>query len=126
MERGHLANAHAELVNIHHAIKRFRVANPSGAGSDTGGNAADTATEAGLQQFVANLRLENTVEDKYRISATMPNAAANRRYNLLAIPREHTGYTLAIWMSSAGEAYRCRSISAAQAYQTTGNCEIIQ
>lgn len=42
MERGHLANAHAELVNIHHAIKRFRVANPSGAGSDTGGNAADT------------------------------------------------------------------------------------
>lgn len=124
VERANLANAHAELVNIHHAIKRFRVANPGGRGTE-GGNAVDTTRNAGLSAYVAGLGVEATVDSKYQISADMPNNDS-LRYNLMALPRPDSGYTKAVWMSSAGQAYRCDNAAAAKSYATDGDCEEIK
>ena len=125
VERGNLTNAHAELVNINHIIKRFRVANPTGVRTDSNNNAVNTTTTAGLTAYLESLNIEPTVNEKYQISAVMP-ADDSLRYNLLAVPLASTGYTRAVWMDSAGNAYRCENISAAQSYTTSGECEAIK
>ncbi|MDO5640073.1 MAG: PilX family type IV pilin [Neisseria sp.] len=125
VERANLANAHAELVNINHIIKRFRVANPGGEGRDTNDNTVNTTTTAGLNDYVESIGVEATVNEKYRISADVPDNGS-LRYNLLAVPRENTGYTKAVWMSSAGRTYRCESAAAAEKYETSGACEEIK
>lgn len=125
VERGNLANAHAELVKINHIIKQFRVANPSGEGEDSDGNDVNTITTAGLTAYIAGLTIEPTVREKYQISAAIPDNDS-RRYNLLAEPLAATGYSKAVWMSSTGNAYRCSSVSDAKAYETSGNCEAIK
>ena len=125
VERGNLTNAHAELVNINHIIKRFRVANPTGVGTDSDNNAVNTTTTAGLTTYLESLNIEPTVNEKYQISAVIP-ADGSLRYNLLAVPLAGTGYTRAVWMDSAGNAYRCENVSAAQSYKTSGECEAIK
>ena len=130
VERGNLTNAHAELVNINYIIKRFRVANPTGVGTDSNNNAVNTTTTAGLTAYLESLNIEPTVNEKYQISAVMPAdvmpADDSLRYNLLAVPLASTGYTRAVWMDSAGNAYRCENVSAAQSYTTSGECEAIK
>ncbi|WP_373699218.1 PilX family type IV pilin [Neisseria dentiae] len=114
IERGHLADAHAELVDINNNIKTKRVSDPGSLSSQTD-----------LDGHVSGLFKEPELTDRYDITVAMPDAAKSSRYNLVVTPKASSGYTLALWMNSIGEAYRCQDAASAKAYNTTGQCEQI-
>lgn len=114
IERGHLADAYAELVDINNVIKTERVRTPGA-----------LSTQADLQSKAEELFREPELTARYGITVAMPDAAKSSRYNLIVTPKASSGYTLALWMNSIGEAYRCQDAASAKAYKTTGQCEQI-
>ncbi len=114
IERGHLTDAHAELVDINNNIKTKRVSEPGSLSSQTD-----------LESHISGLFKEPDLVARYDITVAMPDAAKSSRYNLVVTPKATSGYTLALWMNSIGEAYRCQDAASAQAYLTTGKCEQI-
>lgn len=114
IERGHLTDAYAELVDINNVIKAERVRTPGA-----------LSTQADLQSKASGLFREPDLVARYDITVAMPDAAKSSRYNLVVTPKATSGYTLALWMNSIGEAYRCQDTDSAQAYLTTGKCEQI-
>lgn len=116
IERGYLTDAHAGLVDINNVIKTKRVKDPSA-----------LATQADINGEVAALFKDADLTARYDIAAAMPDAANSTRYNLVVTPKANSGYgyTLALWMSSTGEAYRCQSADAAKQYKTDSTCEKI-
>lgn len=114
IERGHLTDAYAELVDINNAIKTERVRTPGA-----------LSTQADLQGEASERFREPGLVARYDITVVMPDAAPSSRYNLVVTPKANSGYTLAMWMNSIGEAYRCQDAASAKAYHTTGKCERI-
>lgn len=112
IERGHLTDAHAEMLDINNLIKTERLRNPS---------ALDTAAE--LNTYAKNLFKDKDLTDRYDIAAAMP-VTGSTAYNLVITPKAN-GYTLALWMNSVGDAYRCETAAAARAYNTGKLCEKI-
>ncbi|MDO4906987.1 PilX family type IV pilin [Neisseria sp.] len=113
IERGHLTDAYAELVDINNAIKTERVRTPGA-----------LSAQADLQREASERFREPGLAARYDITVAMPNATSSR-YNLVVTPKANSGYTLALWMNSIGEAYRCQDAASAKAYNTTGKCERI-
>lgn len=118
IERGYLADAHAELVDINNVIKTKRVKDPSA-----------LATLDDIEGEAKALFKDADLTARYDIKAVMPDKANSTRYNLVVKPKANSG--LALWMSSTGEAYRCQSATAATAaaaakqYKTDSTCEKI-
>lgn len=113
IERGHLAQAHNELVNINNRIKTERVKQPS-----------SYRDESQLRPFVQGLHKEDEVKKKYDIQVYVPESNS-LVYHLVAKPQASSGYTKAVWMNSAGDAYKCDNAAAAERYATNGDCEKI-
>lgn len=114
IERGHLTDAYAELVDINNAIKTERVRTPG-----------SLSSQAGLESRVSGLFKKPDLTARYDITVDMPDESSSTRYNLVVTPKAGRGYTLALWVNSIGEAYRCRSATSAKSYQTEGECERI-
>lgn len=106
IERGHLTDAYAELVDINNAIKKERVKNPGNTTLNT-----------------EKVKFQNPDLSR-RYDITPKTFDGSTRYNLAVTPK-HEGYTLSLWMNSIGDAYRCQDAASAQAYHTTGKCEQI-
>lgn len=110
IERGHLTNAQAELVKLNLLLKQEHVKNP----------------QADLEEHFNKLKQDNVVEkevrERYDISYF---SEAGSRYRLVVVPALE-GYTLAAWMDSLGNRYRCDNAAAAKSYATDGDCEEIK
>ncbi|WP_195690038.1 PilX family type IV pilin [Neisseria brasiliensis] len=115
IERGYLAQAHTELVNVNNQIKTELVKNPS----------LDIADK--LAKFEDNYvkGMDKAVTDRYTFKAQLANKDSGRRYRISAVPKSETGYTLAMWIDSLGNAYRCSDAASATAFSTDGKCEPI-
>lgn len=114
IERGYLAQTHTELININNLIKSETVKNPSF-------NIAGK-----LNEFDENYgkKMDKAVTDRYKFKAALENKDSGRRYRISAVPKQD-GYTLAMWIDSLGNAYRCSDEASATAFSTGGKCEPI-
>ncbi|TFU99074.1 prepilin-type N-terminal cleavage/methylation domain-containing protein, partial [Bacillus stratosphericus] len=90
IERGHLTDAQAELLDINNNIKTERVSTPGSLSSQTD-----------LQKRASGLFRDPELEARYEITAVMPDQNS-LRYNLVITPKANNGYTLALWMNSVG------------------------
>lgn len=113
IERGHLTQAYNELVNMNNHIKTERIKNPSSYKSQTE-----------LTNLIGKYHKDVEVEKRYDFLVYVPNQNSIA-YNLIATPKSSSGYTKAVWMSSAGDAYRCSNAAAAREYAVSGDCEKI-
>lgn len=111
IEQGRLSQAHSELLNLNSSFKTALVKNP----------ALDIATE--LPKFVANFTASGEVAEKYAFSSEVTKDS--RSYRLSATPKAGSGYTLAVWMDSLGNAYKCKDAASASSFSTSGQCEKI-
>lgn len=114
IERGHLMNAHIELIDINNLIKLKRIKEPS-----------KLRSEAELTEFLKNFNIDPDVSSKYVISIAMPDAKNSIGYNLTAIPKSSSGYKMAVWMNSTGDAYKCEDTDSATKYTTQDKCKKI-
>ena len=101
VERGHLANARAELLKINMQIKTERVKNPK-------------LTQADLDTKIKNFTgaADKTVSDHYEISLARPDKNSTFYY-LLALPTNEQ-HTKALLVVSAGSTYQCSNKKAAE------------
>lgn len=113
VERGHLAEAHAELIDINTALKTARIREPS-----------KWNTEAEVTKFVNGYAQKPEVKKRYEISVKIPDPKS-KRYNLRVVPKAGTNYKLSMWMDSLGNAYRCEDAASATNHITSGKCEQI-
>lgn len=117
VERGHLSQAHTDLININSQIRTEIVKNPNLLANDADGK---------LQDIVDAYPFSDDISNRYTFTATTVAQDSNsRRYHLLVVPRADSGYTQAMWMDSLGNAYRCTNSTAAQTFQSSGNCEAL-
>lgn len=113
IERGYLAQAHTELINVNTQIRTELVRNPR----------LDIKDE--LAKFEENYgkSIDKAVTDRYTLTASLD---AGRRYRISALPKPETGYTLAMWIDSLGNAYRCSDAASARSFSTDAkSCEPI-
>ena len=101
VERGHLANARAELLKINMQIKTERVKNP---------NLTPSTLDTKIKTFTD--AAEKTVSDHYTISLARPDKDSSFYY-LLALPL-HEHHTKALLLDSAGSTYQCSDKKAAE------------
>lgn len=114
LERGYLLQAHVELININNGFKAILLKHPE-----------QQAIKSNLDDYLAHYSGDKKIAEKYQYRAAMPSGDKNsHRYHLLAIPQSDDA-TMAIWMDSMGDAYRCTSITAAESFETSGDCEAI-
>ena len=101
VERGHLANARAELLKINMQIKTERVKNPK-------------LTQADLDTKIKNFTgaADKTVSDHYEISLARPDKNSTFYY-LLALPTNEP-HTKPGRADSAGSGYQCSNKKAAE------------
>lgn len=110
IERGYLAQAHTELVNLNNQIKTELVKKPSLKVSDA------------LKDL--DKKIDKTVTDRYTFHSKLENENTGRRYLISAVPKSETGYTLAMWIDSLGNAYRCSDAASAKSFSTDAkSCE---
>ncbi|MCS4533449.1 prepilin-type cleavage/methylation domain-containing protein [Neisseria sp. CSL10203-ORH2] len=114
IERGRLMNAHAELVDINNAIKVKRIKEPS-----------KLRNETELKGFLTAFSVDQDVLSKYDVSIAMPDAKSSIGYNLVAVPKSSSGYTMAVWMESTGDAYKCEDVASAKRFSINGKCKKI-
>ncbi|MCP1660918.1 PilX family type IV pilin [Neisseria perflava] len=115
VERGYLSQAHAELVAVNNGFKTELVKNPSQTNSEI---------QTALSKYLANFSGDKALAEKYTYSAEMPDSSKSRRYNLVAVPTASSGYTLALWMDSLGNAYKCTDSASAQKYLTEETSDV--
>ena len=101
VERGHLANARAELLKINMQIKTERVKNP---------DIKQAALDTKIKSFTD--AADKTVSDYYTISLARPDKNS-AFYYLSALPKSEQ-HTKALLVDSAGSSYQCSSKKAAE------------
>ena len=118
IERGYQSQAHAELVNINTQIKTAAVKNPSW---------SNTRFKQELENLVRNYTGDAKVAEKYGYTLNLPDNDQPRIYRLLATPKSGSGYNRSVWMNSAGDAYKCDTAAAAQAFsENTSGCKSVK
>lgn len=116
IERGYLSQAHTELINLNNQIKTKLVEKP---------NTKIESLKNDLSNLNKNYTIDKAVTDRYTLNAQLENKDSGRRYRISAVPKSETGYTLAMWIDSLGNAYRCSDAASATAFSTSGKCEPI-
>lgn len=109
VERGHLALAHNELVNLHNLIKTERLRQPA-------------LYRSGKELTALFDRLPKDTEAlKYYVFAlSAPKDGGG--YRVSALPLLQSGYQKAAWMDSAGSVFVCDNRHSASRYLEGNGC----
>ncbi|WP_416192323.1 type IV pilin protein [Neisseria sp. CCUG12390] len=122
IERGYLSQAHTELINLNNQIKTKLVKKPS---MDLDAELNKLNSDLDNPPSNPEYSVDKAVADRYKFNAELENKDSGRRYRISATPTQD-GYTLAMWIDSLGNAYKCTDKNSAKSFMTdSSKCEPI-
>ena len=142
VENTNLRNAQSALINVANRVKVQTTRNPALISTLTGvavsGNAITFQFSTTTNNIVANV--DGSVTQHYDLSGskieleqgftatdgvTSGKANTVMGFRLKAVPKASSSFTKAAWMDSSGKVYTCETAAAADAFNTSGACELL-
>ena len=140
VENTNLRNAQSALIDVANRMKVQTIRNPNLMPTLTGVSVSGNAITFEFSNTANNVvvNVDGSVTQHYALSGSriMLNqgfvvSSASSKVNtvmgfrLKAVPKASSSFTKAAWMDSSGKVYTCETAAAADAFSTSGTCELL-
>jgi len=142
VENTNLRNAQSALIDVANRVKVQTTRNPALISTLTGvavsGNAITFSVIVqgnlvvnGVQTTVNSTQVTTADNQIVLNSGEVGNGVTSGKANtvmgfrLKAVPKASSSFTKAAWMDSSGKVYTCETAAAADAFNTSGTCELL-